>query len=378
MIRVLFITHTGRIGGAEGNLLNLLRFAECGGFMPAALLLPEDGPLAGQARQLGVPVGFVRYHAFRWRNPIRHLQTLSALHQWVRRTQADVIHLNHQWLIEFAVKAGHLTCRPVVCHIRNLLGEDELAQYQGWLEKVDAIAGVSRAVLEPLLQAGLPPRKTRLVYNGIDFQRLQNTSGDSVLHRELDLPPSVRIVGVLGRVVAEKGIEEFLEAAALIAKKIPQTHFVIVGEDSEDGAYISSLREEARRLEIDSCTAFTGFRDDIAEVLHDLDLLVLPSRSSMPEGLPNSVLEALAVGRLVVATRNSGVPEVVSDGINGFLVDCDDVEALAVGMARALALPATRRDEMEAEAIRSVQDRTMDNQATQLVELYHSLLTGSS
>jgi len=373
--RILYLTHTASIGGAENNLLRLLQ-AWNAKQVSTAVLLPQDGPLVKAVKSLGVPVGLVPYYSFRWRNPFRYLQTLGTLLIHVLRFQADVIHLNHQCLVEFAVQAGRLSHRPVVCHIRNLLQSQDLAPLLSWLMKADAIAGVSYAVLAPLHTAGIPEDRLHLIPNGLDFARLLNARHPRILHQELRLPATTRLVGVLGRVVPEKGIEEFLAAAEIISCQQRDVHFVIVGEDWEQGAYVRRLKEHLRQIGLDGRVTFTGFRTDIPDILADLDVVVTPSRSDMPEGLPNTVLEALAVGDLVVATRNSGTPEIIQDGVNGFLVDCDDIPGLAQAILKALTLSETDRRMIRQAAQESVKDRTIENQVQQLGELYHSLVRG--
>jgi len=373
--RILYLTHTASIGGAENNLLRLLQ-AWSANQISTAVLLPQDGPLVKVVKSLGVPVGLVPYYSFQWRNPFRYLQTLGTLLIHVLRFQADVIHLNHQCLVEFAVQAGRLSHRPVVCHIRNLLQPQDLTPLLSWLMKADAIVGVSYAVLAPLRTAGIPEDRLHLIPNGLDLARLLNARHPRILHQELRLPATTRLVGVLGRVVPEKGIEVFLAAAEIISRQQRDVHFVVVGEDWEQGAYVRRLKEHLRQIGLDGRVTFTGFRTDIPDILADLEVVVTPSRSDMPEGLPNTVLEALAVGDLVVATRNSGTPEIIQDGVNGFLVDCDDTPGLAQAILKALTLSETDRRMMRQAAQESVKDRTIENQVQQLGELYHSLVRG--
>jgi len=342
--------------------------------VPVLAVLPAEGPLAAAIRRLHIDLAFVTYYGFRWLTPMRYVQTLTTLVRLVRSARTEVIHLNHQWLVEYAVRAGRVTGCPVICHIRNLLCEQELSKYLPWFRRADAIVGVSQAVLAPLRAAGLAEERLHLIHNGIDFAVLNSARSGNALHGELGLPVENRLVGVIGRVVPEKGIEEFLVAAARVRQRFSDVHFVVVGADDENGGYIERLAYMADRLGLARNVTFTGFRTDIPQILHDLHLVALPSRSDMPEGLPNTVLEALAVGKLLIATRNSGVPEVIDDGVNGFLVDCDDIDALAEAMERALALSPGQQRAMSERAKLSVQNRTIENQVASLSDLYRQLL----
>jgi len=356
-IRVLYINHASIIGGIEINLLDILRFGAEGGFRAVGVVLPGAGPLVARVQQVGVPVYYVRYHAFRWHNPLHYARTMATLVWHVLHTRAEVIHLTHHWLAEFAVDA------------------QAVARFCPWLARADAVVAVSQAVYHRLVEGGVPGTKMHLIYRGLPLPALAGEgAGRRTLRDQYSIPDTAPLVGVVGRVVPEKGVEDFLQAAAHIAQRLPDVHFAIVGEDECGGAYRARLAEQVRACGLDGRVVFTGFRADIPDILHDLDFLVLPSRSSMPEGLPGSVLEALAAGRIVVATRNSGVVEVVRDGVNGFLVPCDDVNALAAALERALRLAPHERRRMEEAARESVADRTIENQVRRLGALYRVLL----
>ncbi len=375
-IKVGFLATTAQIGGAETNLLRIIQHAKTGGILPVLCVLPGDGPLAVAVQSLDVATVFTSYHSWHKQYPFRYWYSVWNLARLIRSATADVIHLNHQWLVEFAVQAGRLARRPVVCHIRNLLGEGELAQHSRWLRRADAVIGVSQAVLEPLRSAGIASNRLHLIYNGIDFDVLNGSRPSTYLHQLLDLTPETRLVGVIGRVVPEKGIAEFLMAAARVSREFRNTHFVIVGADDNKGRYVTQLTEQAARLGLEQHVTFMGFRTDVPEILHNLDVVVLPSRSDMPEGLPNTVLEALATGRLVIASRNSGVPEVIVDKQNGFLFDCDDIEGMAAAMMNALWLEQREIDRISERARNTVRNRTIDRQVEALEGLYRQLLSG--
>jgi len=374
-IRVLYINHASIIGGIEINLLDILRFGAEGGFRAVGVVLPGAGPLVARVQQVGVPVYYVRYHAFRWRNPLHYARTMATLVWHVLHTRAEVIHLTHHWLAEFAVQAARVTRRPVVCEVQGQLKKEVVLGFRPWLARADAVVAVSQAVYHRLIEGGVPGTKMHLIYYGLPLPALAGeAAGRRALRDQYGIPDTAPLVGVVGRVVPEKGVEDFLQAAAHIAQQLPDVHFAIVGEDECGGAYRARLAEQVRACGLDGRVVFTGFRADIPDILHDLDFLVLPSRSSMPEGLPLAVLEALAAGRIVVATRNSGVVEVVRDGVNGFLVPCDDVNALAAALERALRLAPHERRRMEEAARESVADRTIENQVRRLGALYRVLL----
>jgi glycosyltransferase involved in cell wall biosynthesis len=131
-----------------------------------------------------------------------------------------------------------------------------------------------------------------------------------------------------------KGHETFLQAAALIAARNPDVHFAIVGDTKLDHEYREELKRLTTRLGLDHRVIFTGFRLDIPELLAALTIAVSPSLGL--EGLSNSLLESMAAGLPVVATRVGGSPEIIEDGVSGLLVPPRDPEALASAISRLL------------------------------------------
>ncbi len=376
MIRVLFINHSTIIGGAETNLLNIIRYAPIGGYEPVGVLLPDDGPLAVEVRTLGLPVGLIRYHAFHWRNPLRYAQTMFQLISWIRRTRPAVIHLNHQWLSGHIVQAGIMTRVPVVCHIRNYLDEAFVHAQRRWLIRARAIIVVSKAVQHRALDLGLPKNRIRLIFDGADLRRFQNTQSLLPAKSAEQRGKNGWVVGFSGRIVLEKGPEDLIRAIPLILASVPNVRFCFLGEDRDGGAFIEHLKTMASRLGVGQHVHFLGFRQDVESVLADFDVLVIPSRSSMPEGLPLTALEGLAVGCLVVATVNSGLPEVIRDGETGFLVPPDDPEALAAGIVKVLTLSEGEQRRLKRAGREVVVGQfSIEQQVTRLGQLYREVVS---
>jgi len=145
------------------------------------------------------------------------------------------------------------------------------------------------------------------------------------------------VVGVVSRLTRLKGLEAFLEAAAIVATRFPAARFLVVGETSpDDRAYRTELTTLARQLGVLDRVVFTGLRTDARELLAGLTVSVMPS---LNEGLSNVLLESMAAGVPVVATRVGGTPEAIEDGVNGLLVPPGDANALANSICHVLAHP---------------------------------------
>jgi len=161
------------------------------------------------------------------------------------------------------------------------------------------------------------------IHSGIDLAHFRSVQVDpAVKRKELGLPPDGAIVGTVGRLVPIKGLEWLLKAAPQVLAQFPQACFVIIG----DGPLLGELRQLTSKLGIGLQVVFLGAREDVLECLAALDLFALPS---LNEGMGRVLLEAMAVGCPVVATRVGGIPDIVADGTTGLLVPPRDDRALA-------------------------------------------------
>jgi len=165
--------------------------------------------------------------------------------------------------------------------------------------------------------------KFATIHSGIDLAHVRSVRVDpTVKRKELGLPPEGPIVGTVGRLVPIKGQEWLLKAAPRVLTELPQACFVIIG----DGPMLGELKRLTSKLGIGLRVVFWGAREDVPECLAALDLFVLPS---LNEGMGRVLLEAMAVGCPVVATRVGGIPDIVAHGTTGLLVPPQDDRALA-------------------------------------------------
>lgn len=373
-MRILFVNHSSKIGGAETNLLNILRFAPTGGFTPVAVLLPSDGPLKSCVNDLGLKVGIIDYHAFRWRNPLKYAKTITQLITWIRQTHPDVIHLNHQWLVSHIVQVGILTKTPVVCHTRNYLDETFVRWQQRWLTNAQAIIVESQAVEQRAIDLGLPQENLHLIYNGIDHERFLRDESTKTVKITKDQQGCGPIIGFSGRIVPEKGPEDLIRSIPLILEAIPTVEVHFLGTDQDNGLFIEHLKAIASQLGVEQHVQFLGFRHDTENVLKNFNILAIPSRQAMPEGLPLTALEGLAAGCLVVATPNSGLPEVIQHGQTGFLVASDNPDLLAQALKRAMSMSDIDTRNIQQAGRKLLNDRfRISYQIDKLKQLYSSI-----
>ncbi|MBI4458504.1 MAG: glycosyltransferase [Acidobacteria bacterium] len=196
------------------------------------------------------------------------------------------------------------------------------------------------------------------------------------MRQELRLPPDAPLVAMLSRLNGLKGGEYFVRAAALLAWRFPQARFLIVGDvGCGDSFYKAALERQVIRLGLGGRVLFTGFRLDIPRLLSEVSVSVLPSLS---EGLSNVLLESMAAGVPVVASRVGGNPEVVQDGASGLLVPPSDAEALAGAIRTLLEDPELARRYGQAGKERIAQHFTLTRMVRETEEHYLQLLERSA
>jgi glycosyltransferase involved in cell wall biosynthesis len=172
-----------------------------------------------------------------------------------------------------------------------------------------------------------------LLPNVIDAKAFAAQAGEpGATRRELNVPEDAPLVTMVGRLAPQKGVDVLLGAAAKVIGQSPAARFAVVGS----GPHAAALQQQATIHGLDGAVQFLGYRRDVASILGASDVVVMPSRS---EGLPLVLLEALALGRPVVASRVGGVPDLVRHGDTAWLIPPDDPAPLAEGILALLRDP---------------------------------------
>jgi len=199
---------------------------------------------------------------------------------------------------------------------------------------------------------GMSPKRIRVVYNGVNVERFTPLHPDeqSQIRRELGIPSDRPFVVCASHLRPEKGIGDLLRAAEIVLGKRPEVFFGILGE----GPSAEELRAKAKQLGIESCVRFFGQRSDVNRFMAVADIVAVPSAKQWQDPAPFTVIEGMAMGRPVVATRVGGIPEYLADGATGLLVEPNSPPELASALIRLLDSPA------EAEAMgRAGRERAM-------------------
>jgi glycosyltransferase involved in cell wall biosynthesis len=330
---ILHTIETWGPGGAETVLLNLASKLDRRRFRSLALL-NKDGWLRRSLRSEGVET-FVA-ESRRWCD-FRLPRTMAKV---VKRENVDLIHSHLPDQNFYSCLAGWLTGRKTIVTYHGPVEFSRVDQLRHeiklrWVRHSAAVVVVvCDYVGQILTRVGFPLEKIVRIYNGIDT-KLFIPGPERKLHDELRLPERTQLVGMVANLRHCKGYEFFIRAARKVADVLPHVQFVAVGGPVDEGVE-ERLTDLVRQLGLQDVFHFLGFRTDTPGILADLDVFVL---SSLSEGFPLAILEAMAAGRPIVVTRCGGPAEVVEDGVSGLLVPPADADALASKICELLSDP---------------------------------------
>jgi glycosyltransferase involved in cell wall biosynthesis len=263
-----------------------------------------------------------------------------------RRWRADLIHthqVRNTLLGRLASLAGG---PPLVTHVHSPAFRESSDRMRnlvtgtidrGLAWRTRRFIAVSRSLADELGRQGIPPRRIRVVANGIPLPAAADAGSRQWLREDLGIGQSDPVIGMVANLRPRKGAELLIRASAQLQSGGRPPTLVLVGEPFRDGSrdYAGELRALGDACGLGARLAMTGFRADVEHILRGLDLFVLPSRFG--EGLPMVLLEAMGAALPVVTTPVEGISEVVSDGRDGALVPVDDVDALAAALDGLLA-----------------------------------------
>ena len=238
------------------------------------------------------------------------------------------------------------------------------------MRRFDHLIAVSQATKQEMVTGGVPSGLISVIHNGIDTEYWSPKHVRGSLRDELGIQKAYPVIGYVGRIMPEKDLETWLRAAAIVARKFPEAQFVLVGEGKDDRT-ARQLKRLAGDLGIAARTHFTGYRFDLLPVYAAFDIFLLTSRR---EGLPNSILEAMALALPVVTTDVAGARELVANGCTGYVLPQGD----HAGLARAL-ITLAENDQLRLQLSqfgreRVKRDFSFESRITRIESLYERIL----
>ena len=377
-IKILYISHSSLIGGAERCLSTLVKYLDKSIFDPV-VVFPSGGPLIDEIRESGTSTyispfeWWVRVpNDFRVTNNDMHSR-LESLSEIIEREKPDLIHTNTSVIWEGALCARKHDI-PHIWHIHEILeGHPRLKALLPlnlvyWMmdQLSERFVVVSNAVRETI-PTFVDGKKVITIYNGIDTNTFR-PGKDLSLREELSVPKNVSLAVSIGSLVEEKGYDNLIEAIAIVIKESRDVKFLIVGEGLHET--VQAMQTKLKTLGLLEHVSYLGYRKDIPRVLFSSNFLIL---SSITEAFPLVALEAMAAGKPVIATNCGGISEMISDGESGFLVPVNDPKALSQKILYMIR-NRNQTEEMGRRAIKEVTARySVESYTNHFENLYREI-----
>jgi glycosyltransferase involved in cell wall biosynthesis len=315
-LKILQVIGGGEIAGSKHQFLELCQ-EQIGRGHEVKIVCFIEGELSEDARNMGIPILVMPMaNIIDWR-------VIPPLRRLIEKEGYQIVH-THGVRANFI---GRIAARKTKAHIITTIYSFPKEDYKNILKRTfyppvdrftvkyaERLIVVSHGLKDRLLSVHYAPEeKIRVIHCSINLKKAKASKTRDEMREELEIPPGVPACGMLARLVHVKNPFLLLDVAELVHTKIPEAMFFFVG----DGPYLEILKKDAAKRGLQSVVRFTGYRKDPLEIVEALDVVVL---TSISEGLPVTLLEAMALRKPVVATNVGGVPEVVQDGVTGFLV----------------------------------------------------------
>ena len=331
-------TVTGRGGGPEKTLLTSPRFIGDGYDLRLAYIRPVDDPL------YDMPARAAKAGATLVDIPERHgldPWTWRQLVEEIKQSRPAILHAHDYKTNVLGILLGRRFGLPVMTTMHGYVSRGTRLNFyyrvDRWaLRRMQRIVAVSSDLLEHALQLGIAPRKCVLVENAIDCEEFSRRQGVAEAKQRLGLPIDRLLVGAVGRLCEEKGFDRLILAIDQLLAAGIDAQLCILGEGGARGELESLVTGLGRQDRV----RLVGYQSDTIDWYQAMDVFAL---SSLREGTPNVVLEAMALEVPLVATRIAGVPTLIEDGVNGLLVEPDDVSGLTHALGELLSDDSLRQ-----------------------------------
>ena len=375
-IRILYVIDKLEVGGTEKQLVETIKRLDKEKF--EVYLCCLSGAKSGIDKNFD---GFDRVKTFTM--DLKSVYSLNAgvaiwrLKKMIKSWRIDIVQVYFLKAKFLGIVAGKWANAETISSMRDLgLYIDFKSRFPIWI--ADRLARRflvnSKSIKSYLVEKhGIPPDRITVILNGVDMVRFRSSTPTqkNEAKKRLGFDPGDPVVGIVANLKPVKGLSSFIRAAATVAVRFPRARFVIVGEGPDE----SILKKEAEELGIDGAVLFAGGSSDVLSILAGFDIGVL---CSLSEGFSNSILEYMAVGIPVVATRTGGNTEQVLDGRTGYLVPPDEPRALSEAVSKLIENEGLR-NEIGGEARRYCEEHfSMDGMIRKTEEFYESILSGRS
>lgn len=332
-MNILFLHSSPDLYGAGKVALEDIKILQKNGHN-LVICMSREGPLCDTLRNIGcsvniIPLATVRREYFNLRGILNRFyvyrKSLRALKKVADEHKIELVYTNTTGILTgaiFAKRTGLKHC----WHVHEIIpGPNWLLKFYGHLlsKYADVVIAVSDAVKNHWLEVNEKINIVR-VYNGFDLDVYE---GANWLKKEFNIPDDTILIGMVARVHFWKGQTYFLDIAAQLKSRYTNLKFIMVGDAFSGYEYLyDEIKARINFHQMEEDVIDLGYREDIARILHDLDIFILPS--ILPDPLPTTIIEAMSSGKPVIATNHGGAPEMLKEGETGFLIPWDNaVEA---------------------------------------------------
>ena len=349
--RIMFVDiHGNFYGGGQLSLLSILESIDKSQFLPI-VVLPYEGEFSERIHALGIETKIIRWGKIRTINIFAVIFSIIRFYLFIKRKKVDLIHVNALRPTFYAGIAAKIAGIPIIWHARDL-------RATVWIDKMLSSLATYIIAISGIVSQRFPwlsgKNRMSVIYNGIDMDKFKPHLKNSRIMNEFNINKNTLVVGIVGHLEDRKGQKIFLQAASKILNRSSQVKFLIVGKDPDrEGLYQTELESLSEKLNIKDNVIFTGYKDNVSETMSIIDIFVCPFKD---EAFGRVVIEAMALGKPVVAYNHSALQELIKNGEYGILVTPEDERELTEAILKLLDDPDLRKKLGEA-ARKSAQER---------------------
>lgn len=380
-IRVLHIITRLIVGGAQENTLFTAELLDVSRYqvdLISGSQTGSEGSLVEEARSKGIPLTIVP-HLVRQISPFQDLLALLKLTHIIRRGQYTIVHTHSSKAGILGRLAARLARTPIIVHtvhgwsfhdyMSPLTRKIYIGLEQRMAKLSDALIVVAEQDIAKGLAAGIgQPNQYHLIRSAIPLEDFDPAKYNrQEVRQELGLPTDAPVIGNVGRFSPQKNPLVWAQVAGLIGRALPQSRFILVG----DGPLRHELQEKLAQEGIAERTVLTGLRRDVPRLLAAMDIFLL---TSLWEGLPRVIPQAMAMRLPIVAARVDGIAEAVQNGVTGYLFDPDDTNGMAQACVTLINDPAMRQAMSARGRDLALKNYDLRHMLTQIDSLYQHLL----
>ncbi len=373
--KIIITEYFVSLGGGQVVLLNMVKNLKK--YFDVQVVLFNRGPLERELLKLGVKPYFIQSpktvkHRYFWDSA----PFLIKLARYFQKEKPAVVFANNFFSVKLSAGAAKINGVPLIWHKHVIIEKDKNSYLAGQLRLyaglVDKIICVSQAVKRAMVAIGVPVAKLETVYNGIERQK-PLVKEARLIRKKHKLGKSF-VFGVLGFIRKNKGFDIFVKAAEVVLKKEKNVKFLVVGKaEKADEQFETDLKKYTKDRGLKKNIIFTGYGEK-QKYMSAFNVFVLPSLSE-PFGLVT--IEAMAMGLPVIAFETGGTPEIISNGVDGFLIKDISKYALAEKMLEVYK-KKNKIGKIKLQAMVTIKNRfTADRQAEKIKEIIENVISGN-